>query len=684
MRNHLLVLGLLMTAAGCRLGDKFAGGPGQGSMNDMAMGGGGDDMDNTMPGADMAKPIPCNTPGGPACTWRWQAPTPQGDDFLAVVAFDDNNTFALTSDSTILHRDGAGWNSAATHPTLPDQAHLFALFSSGGSSTEMFAAGGVYTSPGGVTQTPIVFHSSDRGQTWMQETLPAGSTGGVTSGTTLGGKAIMLGANNVVFLRSAAGAWSKKTIGTSSTAVYAAVTMGSGSAVAVGRSGTSQALAYSNDDGNTWTELTTAYTSLTTSAVCLANGTTKTWWAVGGGGILSATGDKPSSWTSQGLPSVVDRTLRGCVAADAMHAWAYGDSVIVVTTDGGANWYEVAPATTASQSFLSGAHSSGAALTIVGQSGTIQRSINGADFIQEKTGLEGYFTWVYGPAPGVVFAVGSPPASGTPMVVKTTNDGASWTKLTAIGNNAKIVWGASATDVYLAGTNGSLAHSSDGTSFAPYVGSNAPPTTITFNDMFGSAELGVFAVGIDGAYPKMSRVIYRTTDHGTTWAPLSIVGLTDSSNSTNGLNTVFALGADAWIGTDAGVFHSTDGTSFAQQATNTTNEIQRIRGIDGMLLATLKNLGGAADYISSADKGSKWTLHTGAWNSFGEQLAIAPDNGTVVVFESVTDPQASFDKLGTWALLNAPIAPYQAMNGFAFASNDIFVVGQRGIIHYGN
>src|SRR5438045_2271975 len=73
------------------------------------------------------------------------------------------------------------------------------------------------------------------------------------------------------------------------------------------------------------------------------------------------------------------------------------------------------------------------------------------------------------------------------------------------------VWGASATDVYAVGANGTLVHSTNGSTFAKYAGVNAPPSTTTFHDVWGSSA-GVYAVGTDGAYPNLTRVVYRTVD----------------------------------------------------------------------------------------------------------------------------------------------------------------------------
>src|SRR5207245_417843 len=99
-------------------------------------------------------------------------------------------------------------------------------------------------------------------------------------------------------------------------------------------------------------------------------------------------------------------------------------------------------------------------------------------------------------------------------------------------------------------------------------GAGAPPATTTFQDVWGSPTLGVYAVGFDGA-SSATRVVYRTTDHGTTWSKLTISGFTGVAGE---LFTAFALGGDIWIAGDLGnVYHSTDGVAFTQQNTGITN-----------------------------------------------------------------------------------------------------------------
>lgn len=641
---------------------------------DMSMGG-GDDLTGGGGGPDMTVK-PCDPKGvsGPQCVWRWQSPLPQGDDYSSVVAFTDSDTFALNDDGLIVHRDATAWSP---WPTAPTAAGFVArtLFGSGGNSMDLFLAGGNATAP-------IVFHSSDRGATWTQETMPAGATGYVQGGSTVGSYSTMPSASGNVFVRDNVGTWTLKTI--AGAATYYSSAMDFTTSVVVGYA-SSAAIAYSNNSGATWTAVPTANITPATAStavltgVCLGAGATNSWWAVGGAVILHASGTAPASWAQQGSAVTAGASLQGCIATDSTHAWAFGANGAVYVTTDGTNWSGVATPLGTTQTLNAGAHSNGTALTLVGTYGALYRSTNGgSSFTAEQLGA--YYpllTQIFGAAAGTVFAVGQAGAMYT-----TTDDGAHWTKLaapSATGTTAYLygVWASSATDVYAVGAMGTIVHSTNGTTFTKYAGTNAPPATTTFQDVFGSPTLGVYAVGYDAPSSPM-RVIYRSTDHGATWAPVTVTGLTGAAGE---LLTAFALGGDVWIGGDSGVYHSTDGTTFTQQSTGSA--VTRIRGVTGHLIGLIGNDPG--QYITTTDKGTTWTAPAVIGGSDSPQnVAFVPDESAVYVFGSFGGPLVSNDKLATWAFVPTAMNPNLVRSAFAFAGNDVFIIGDTGIIHYGN
>jgi len=653
--------------------------------NDLSTGGDGGDGGGD--GGDGGV-VACDPKGvaGPACVWRWQTPLPQGDDVVSVVAFTDSDTLALTTDGTILHRDASSWTTLPAKPTSSMLNGVATMFSFGGNSMDLFVGGTGYTT----TTIPLVFHSPDRGLTWMQETLPAGSMGFVGAGATTGGAAILPSnsSNGAIWVRNASsGTWAIKTV--AGNASYLATAMTFSDAVVVGAiSGTTSAIAYSTDDGGTWTAVPTANITPSTEmlyGVCLGEGATKSWWAVGGSVILHGSGNAPATWSQQGSGATAGAFLRGCVATDATHAWAYGTNGSVFVTTDGTNWSGVTtpPATTAA--LLSGSHSSGSALTLVGEKGVLFRSTNGgSSFTAERSGPQDPLSTAFGPAPGVVYAVGPNGA-----IYHTADDGMTWEKLAApaaTGTTASLfgVWGASATDVYAVGASGTLVHSTNGTTFTKYAGANSPPSTTVFHEVWGSSS-AVYAVGSDGAYPNLTHVVYRTVDHGVTWAPLSITGFTGGTPSgTSVANTVFAIGSDVWIGAEGGkIYYSSDGTTFNAENTGTNAAVIQIRGVAGHVLASLGTDPGI--YIATTNKGVTWTAPTNpVWGGGGQQMVFVPDESAIYVFGSFLPPAASYDKTATWVPLYTAMSPSFMRGGFAFANNDIFVVGDTGIVHYGN
>ena len=75
---------------------------------------------------------------------------------------------------------------------------------------------------------------------------------------------------------------------------------------------------------------------------------------------------------------------------------------------------------------------------------------------------------------------------------------------------------------------------------------------------------------------------------------------------------------------------------------------------------------------------------TSPLNDSPQNVAFSPDGNAVYVFGSFAGPIASFDKFATWDFVPTAMNPNGVRNAFAFAVNDVFVVGDTGIVHYGN
>lgn len=624
-----------------------------------------------MPGAADMRTAPCDPKGvtGPQCVWRWQTPLPQGEDLVGIVAFSDIDTFAMSNQGLILHRDATGWTSLRTRPVVANSSIT---------SISLFGSGNQLFVSGAVAGAAAVFHSADKGVTWSSETLPAGVGTTFLSGAAgnAGLMAVIPNGSSPILVRDAAGTWTGHVAGTGT--YYAAAIDNSGNAVAVGGVVPNGAVAYTTNGGSAWTQVATP-PSVTLRGAC-TGGTS--FWAVGDGGIFHATVTAGlSTWTQQSSAATSSAKLTGCVATDDQHAWAFGQSGVVFYTTDGVTWMGVPSPPATTLNLLAGAHSA-TALTLVGQQGTIFRSTNGTSFSSELTGVAAPLSSVYGFAPSTVYAVG---ANGN--VEYTVNGGGTWTQLAAPGSTGtssslNMVWGASASDLYAVGNAGTIIHSTNGTSFTKYTGVSVS-TTATLLDVWGST-VGVYAAGSDGSGTSQKRVLYRSTDRGTSWTPLAVGGFTDVMGSGFSANTVFAIGSDVWVaGEDGSIYHALDGATFTKQTSGVTASISRIRGVSGDLFALFNTVG---QYIRSSDGGAHWSAPITPFTDGELSMFVLPSESAIYVMGGFGGPEISVDKGQTWKALDTGImAPFTMQGTFAFADYDVFVVAATGgIIHYGN
>ncbi|HEX6837630.1 MAG TPA: hypothetical protein VF334_13710, partial [Polyangia bacterium] len=346
--------------------------------------GGGDDLAGT--GPDMLTP-PCDPKGmtGPQCQWRWQDPLPQGDVVNAIVAFDDANTFMLSEDNLVYHRDANAWSALAAAPTATGGLLSLATMFGGGTGMDLYIGGSL----SGTSTTPLVFHSTDLGASWTQEALPAGAMGTVAQGASTGKAAILPATGGNVYQRDAtSGVWTTRVASSASGVTLNATAMNSNGAVVVGGISTTTAvISYSINGGAAWTAVATGTISPSTqplSGVCVGpNGGTNTYWAVGGAVILKGVGNSPTTWNQTGTAASAGKQLSGCVAADATHAWAFGTNGTILGTTDGTNWAVVGAPGPTTDWLHAGAHSLGTALFVGGENATspyqglLYRSTNG-------------------------------------------------------------------------------------------------------------------------------------------------------------------------------------------------------------------------------------------------------------------------------------------------------------------
>jgi photosystem II stability/assembly factor-like uncharacterized protein len=253
------------------------------------------------------------------------------------------------------------------------------------------------------------------------------------------------------------------------------------------------------------------------------------------------------------------------------------------------------------------------------------------------------------------------------------------------------VWGSSATDVYAVGPNGTVLHSTDGTTFQQYANpvSGGIPSSASITDIAGLSASNVFIAADSG--------LYQSTDNGATWHPVTVSGLTGTA-----VTAVFSMGSDLWIGAGSGqVFHTTNGTTWdARPITGTVASnatVSRIRGYaPNVLFAIFKDAGAIA---RSTNGGGAWTVTkpaTGQPLGQGSNfLSVSPTGNYVYVAYDPTGggqvPMVvSQDQGANWVRVKNSLTSTTSygMVPLALSDNDFYsawgLAHGSGILHYGN
>ena len=652
-------------------------------MPDLSVGDGGGGDGGV--GPDMLT-LPCDPKGvtGPQCVWRWQTPLPVGEDIIGVHAFADNDIIALTASGTLLHRDGSGWSVLPARPKPAVGTFNARRLAGGGSSITDLYIVGYNIPPGGGSTVDEVFHSTDKGGSWTEEMLP--NTATVSNNSF---PSIVVGANGDVLLAGgfshivtrnhSNGTWTDYQTdatcappATGCSTNYTAITSSVLANVATyGVNFISRA----NTGTNSWTlKITGPNSSNSINALCSGSdgtGTNLRYWGVGYGGVVTTSTDS-TTWTLE--TSNTGALLSGCTAIDNNRIWAFGaNGAIVATTNGGVagagTW--AGQTSNTSNGLYAGSNSPGTALTIVGQAGTILRSMNGgSSYTNEQTGAAGNWIAMLGITPTNLYAAGS---GGS--IVHTT-DGSTWKAITTTATTANLIamWASSATDVYAVGVTGTVVHSTDGATFAKYTNpaSGGIPATATLVDVAGLGANNVFVAANTG--------LYRSTDGGASFTPVTITGFTGPD-----VTALFAMNGSLWVGGKNGqIYKTSDGVSFSAQTLTGVGASVTINRIRGRAPSELYASSGDGAWLAhTTDGGTTWSnaLVTSLPGSGAFDLAITP-SGTV--YASGNGLFVSQDNGANFVPVNTAPVPSEHVGLYAPSDNEIFATDSGGIVHYGN
>jgi photosystem II stability/assembly factor-like uncharacterized protein len=500
-----------------------------------------------------------------------------------------------------------------------------------------------------------------------------------------GANALIVTDSGTIFSRDSTGTWTSQQL---SGKTFQAVFMGATLNLAVGYDSTGGMVARATASTSTWSSvdnITGAGPGTIFNGVCGGpTGSGNRYFAVGsasGTGVIFTSTDG-ATWTQQ--TSNATQILLGCATTDGTNVWAWGQKGIVVhTANGGTSWATQSSGADPNGYLNVGTVSPQGSVNVGGYRGGLFRTVNGGtNWAPETAGPVAAWLGLALVAPKTIYTVGfSASASGA---IARTTDGATWTALTTSAGPLVAVWGSSATDVFAVGPSGTVVHSPNGTTFT--AAATGIPPTANVTDVAGLSSTSVFVASSAG--------LYQSTDHGVSWQPVTVTGLTGTA-----INTVFAMGGDLWIGASNGqVFHTTDGTNWTAQpitgSVGSTGNVHRIRGYaPGVLFAIFDNAGAIA---RSTSGGGSWTVQSPpSGKPLGQGalfLSVSPTGNYVYVGGDATGGTGvplvvSQDQGMNWVLVgNTITAPVShGTVPLALADNDLYVVwSSPGILHYGN
>ncbi len=475
---------------------------------------------------------------------------PNPSPFFFAMAANGPEAFAPADDGTILMRDAntGVWSKTSFGP--PSTTH----FHSATMSTIEKVAAGSNSSGTLIVHTPVGTGS------WTASTVTGTAEidalcWGETSGTY---RYWGVGPGGAIFSSSDshAAAWSAQTSPTSAI-LYGCTASDATHAWAFGASGT---VIYTANGGTTWTGLTTNVDA----AVVLEAGSHSPGASltVGGQvGTLIRSTDNGTSWTPERTGANDQWLALFGVSPGVLYAAGYAGAI--ARTVDGSSWTALSTAAT-SENLLAVWASSTTDVYAAGANGAVVHSSNGTTFTKYVNPASGgipasaTITDLYGLAPDNVFAATS---AG---LFRTTDHGASWSAVGTTGiTGAKSVF-AMAGEIWVGGSNGQIAHSTDGATW------DLQPITTPFGSMLDVTQLrgrlphDLFAVQQSGG----GAVLSRQTAAGAAWTTQTSTSL---SSGVFGI-AVTPTGKYVYVSTAAGLGVSTDeGVNFVAVATKVSS-----------------------------------------------------------------------------------------------------------------
>lgn len=235
--------------------------------------------------------------------------------------------------------------------------------------------------------------------------------------------------------------------------------------------------------------------------------------ATGNNGALARTTDGGVSWTQSGVPT--SETIQDVAFPSGSLGYAIDTAgKLFKTTNNGTSWANIDTGTTAKPNAIAASGSS--LVMLVGPTG-IRRSSNAASSFSTVKGAvanqklgnfdkggSAWFVW------------------GTSSLLRSTNNGSSWSKLKLPSSSTKIeaVDFPTSSKGFLLDTSGRLYGTSNTGSSWSFIGTTG--TNKAYDLSFSSSSSGFLSISRFGQFP--GGYLLRTTNGGKTWAPQNVWG----------------------------------------------------------------------------------------------------------------------------------------------------------------
>jgi hypothetical protein len=555
----------------------------------------------------------------------WQQPLPQGNDLYAVFGLATDDVWMAGEAGTVLHWNGIYTEYATTGTTQP----LRAVW--GTASSDLWAAGG----------QGVLLHRKD--STWSAS----------SSGTTASLNALWGSSANSVWAVGDGGTilnWNGTTWSAQASATSEALRGVWGTADTVWAVGDHGALLKWN--GSSWAP----QTSGTTAQLTAVWGTSdQNVWAVGQSGtLLHFDGSSWTATTAPAGPTGGALNLTAVWGSTVRDVWALGQQGTILHYDGSWSVVESGGALT-----LYGAWGvSGSDVWAVGQGGTMLHNTGvffaSVDQSQASLSLQG----LYASAPDSVWAVGQ-----KGEVLRSTGEHfTAPLALTGAGSDYQAVTGRSASDVFLAGTHGTVMHW-DGTTLTAVAG---PLLAGTFTDNLnailsvGSGPGNIVAVGENGTI-----ISYN----GSSWVR-QIPTSAETYNATWGTGI-----SNLWVVGNGGLLRRSQGSGFNLDPQSGTVTTSNLRGVWGSSAAAVWAVGDSGTIVHY--DGSRWTvqpsgtsarLYAVSGNSASDVYAVG-GSGTILHYDGQS-----------WQPFSAGTTAHDLYAVLALGSGNVLFAGADGIV----